>query len=482
MLLITKNLLACILVSCLGSIQFGFHLGILNVPSEILSCSEFKIPNELLPYEDTWLGSHNFKQCIPMDDEQLGILNAIFCLGGLFGSYFVGDFADRYGRRCASLYNCFLGILASLLLFSSGGFQSLLWGRFLMGVSCGVMIVISPLYSKEVTPAAWKGILDVLNQVSVKAGILFTQIIGLTFDDSYRWRWIFFTGAMLSLLNMFMWLRVDDSPRWLFSKGFRKDTERVLFELLGGTYDEAKKIVDEWTREAELQANMNNIDNNGGSNSNSSLISGPSSMWQYLRNDIYKNPRRIIAILLVGQQLCGINSLIFYGIRVINQVDPKHSIQINILLSLTTLLITFLTSIMIAILNRKPLLIISTIVIIISSLFMSVGINENKPLLLTINIFLYSIGYAIGLGPLPFVIMQEVSTPVDQKMGTKYGTAWNWIGSMIVGYIFPVLYDILVGHVYTIFAIVSILLACHIYQGVPETKNKKSFLEMWSGY
>lgn len=312
---ITKNLVASILVACLGAIQFGYHLGIMNVPSQVLSCSEFKVPNEDVPYVETWLGKSGFKQCIPLDDEQIGITNAIFCLGGIVGSFFVGTICNMYGRRIISLFNCLLSLIGALIIFSGNSFSTLLWGRLLTGVACGATLIVGPLFIKEVTPPHWKGFLNVTNQVMIKVGILLTQLIGIVLNDSYRWRWIFFCGAIAALVNLVLWLEIDDSPKWLFSRGDTLGAEMALFNLRGGLYQEAQEEVQTWQREVEQQNSLANVEPMGEYN----VMMGPSSFWQYIHKELYWRPRQIITILLMGQQFCGISSIVFYGVKVIDQ-------------------------------------------------------------------------------------------------------------------------------------------------------------------
>lgn len=77
---ITKALCYAIIVASIGSIQFGYHLSELNAPQQVLSCSEFDIPMEGYPYDRTWLGKRGYKQCIPLNDEQIGIVTSVFAL------------------------------------------------------------------------------------------------------------------------------------------------------------------------------------------------------------------------------------------------------------------------------------------------------------------------------------------------------------------------------------------------------------------
>lgn len=235
---ITKALCYAIIVASIGSIQFGYHLSELNAPQQVLSCSEFDIPMEGYPYDRTWLGKRGYKQCIPLNDEQIGIVTSVFCIGGILGSYFATSLANIYGRKFSSLINCTLNIVGSLIIFNSNSYRGLIIGRILVGISCGSLIVIIPLFIKEVAPSGWEGLLGSMTQICIRLGVLLTQGIALPLTDSYRWRWILFGSFLIAVLNFFMWFIVDESPKWLLAHGRVTDAKLSLCKLRGVTFDE----------------------------------------------------------------------------------------------------------------------------------------------------------------------------------------------------------------------------------------------------
>lgn len=97
---LTKPLVLATLVACFGSIQYGYHMSELNAPQQVLSCSRTVVPPGVdYPYEHTWLGRHGFDKCVSLDDQQIGLVTSIFSLGGLAGSLYAGNLADKYGRK-----------------------------------------------------------------------------------------------------------------------------------------------------------------------------------------------------------------------------------------------------------------------------------------------------------------------------------------------------------------------------------------------
>ena len=100
---LTYKLLIGTIVACLGSIQYGYHIAELNAPEQFLVCSEIGTN-----YSDI--------DCIPMSDSQFGLVTSMFSIGGLLGSFFIGHYSQRYGRRRTSLYISMIAGLGSLVM------------------------------------------------------------------------------------------------------------------------------------------------------------------------------------------------------------------------------------------------------------------------------------------------------------------------------------------------------------------------------
>ncbi|AJR82453.1 Vps73p [Saccharomyces cerevisiae YJM1573] len=461
---ITKALCYAIIVASIGSIQFGYHLSELNAPQQVLSCSEFDIPMEGYPYDRTWLGKRGYKQCIPLNDEQIGIVTSVFCIGGILGSYFATSLANIYGRKFSSLINCTLNIVGSLIIFNSNSYRGLIIGRILVGISCGSLIVIIPLFIKEVAPSGWEGLLGSMTQICIRLGVLLTQGIALPLTDSYRWRWILFGSFLIAVLNFFMWFIVDESPKWLLAHGRVTDAKLSLCKLRGVTFDEAAQEIQDW--QLQIESGDPLIEP-----TTTNSISGSNSLWKYLRDRTNVKSRHVITVLLFGQQFCGINSIVLYGTKIISQLYPQHAIRINFFISMVNVLVTILVSLLIHSLPRKPLLMTSTVLVSVTAFIMGIAMNHNKMNLLIVFSFIYMGVFTMGLNPLPFIIMREISKPQDMVLAQRYGTICNWVGTFIIAYTFPIIHDVLSGYVFIIFAIIACSISAFIWKKVPETKR-----------
>lgn len=463
---LTAQVVFTTFVACLGSVQYGYHTAELNAPQQVMSCSEFRIPSEDLPYEKTWLGSRGLKQCVPLDDEQIGVITAMFCVGGVLGSYYAGRLADRFGRRQVTFLTSVIGFVGSIILFASNSYLGFIVGRIVVGVASGASIVVTPLTINEIAPQEWRGALGSMNQVFINLGILLTQSLALKLADSYRWRWLLFAGAVVALTNFVLLFKTKESPRWLTAQGRTLEAEIALYTLRKGSYQDARNEVQQWRRETPDQE----------------LADQGPSLWQYFKDPTYQKPRRAITVTLTGQQLCGINSIVFYGVKVISQLLPTYAIQINFAISILNVLMTFIASLVMDRFGTKTLLMSSTALMAVASTAISLGINSHAAALLVSATFIYIASFAVGLGPIPFVIIGQLSAPQDAATAQSYGTVCNWLATAFVAYTFPLVHGMLGGYVYLLFAITAAAFTAYTYWRIPETRNKSGYCQVWADY
>lgn len=490
---VTSSLVFATIVVCFGSIQYGYHMAELNAPGQVLSCTEFIEPwPEAGPYADTWFGKHGFQQCLPLTEEQMGFATSIFSIGGLVGSLYAGRVADRYGRKKYSFTNCIIGIIGSLLLFRANSYAQLIAGRFIAGISCGSCIVVTPLFINEISPKELRGSLGSMNQVCINVGILLTQLLALKYADSYRWRWLMLAGAILALIQFLLLFKIDESPLWLASRGDLDGAEHVLRGLRGGDRRRSRGEVDEWlqsrgsSRPATGSADYTQMNSHASQQSappesvTSSSSQQDVSVKNYFTDPRYSKSRWAITVILVSQQFCGIGSIIFYGVKLVSGQLPQYAVLVNFGISILNVVVTLGASSLVDHWGRKPLLTASAGAISISSIFLSTGIVTNNAAMLVASTFMYIAVFAIGLGPIPFLVISELSPPEASGIAQSYGTTCNWIGTFIVGYGFPILNEWLHGYSFLVFAAYAAAFTLYIHLKVPETKGKQDYDLVWN--
>ncbi|CAH2350265.1 probable metabolite transport protein [[Candida] railenensis] len=481
---LTPKLIANVAIICIGSLQFGYHMAELNSPESVISCRISK-PNPLVPYAESWFGSHGFEMCISMTAEQVGTITSIFSLGGLLGSFFVGSIADKIGRKRTGLLHCGIYLVGSTLNGIANTYTAILVGRFVAGLGAGAALAIGPVFINEIAPAKVKGFLGSMNQVSVNIGILITQFLALIWCDNNNWRLLLLTGSVLAIFNFVaIFFYVDESPMWLYNNGFTSKAYQVLHDIRGGEYVQAREEVNSWKSHVSGTSSNESDDllqEEGAAAPAVAYSSQPSiTLSTYLSSPEYFNSRLVSTGILIAQQFCGINSIIFYGVSVLISVFPDYAILINCLISIVNVVVTFGSAPLIDKLGRKPLLLGSVTVMGISSSIMGFGIISSSAILSIVGTFTYITAFATGLGPIPFLLVSEVTQPKVKAVAQSWGTACNWFATGLVGLLFPILKNSWIGGgVYFIFTAFCALTYLFIKRYIPETKGLSTYEEVW---
>lgn len=482
---LTANLIATVAFVCIGSLQFGYHMAELNSPEAILSCSK-SVPGAE-PYEQSFFGSRGFPRCIPLSNEQVGLVTSIFSIGGLVGSFYVGTVADSIGRKKTALLHNVVFFVGSALNGVSNSYYVLLSGRFIAGIGAGSALVVTSLVINEIAPAPYKGFLGSMNQVSVNIGILLTQILALWWGNDNDWRLLLFMGAVIAAVNfVLVLLYVEESPLWLLNSGFSAKAFTTLHRLRGGDYASARLEVNSW--KSDSLSNTSNATPEQDSLLQEEDVADPSpshqdgkvSLKKYLTSSEYTNSKIVATGILVLQQFCGINSIIFYGVSVLISIFPNESVLINCMISVVNAVVTFASAPLVDKLGRKPLLLTSVTFMGLLSTILGLGIIYTNAVLSIIGTFVYITFFAIGLGPIPFLLVGEVTQPKAKALAQSWGVTMNWLATFIVGFLFPILKNSWIGGgVYYIFTAMCALSYLFIKNYIPETKGRNTYEEVW---
>lgn len=471
--MITTRLVVTIVVICLGSFQFGYHMAELNLPELIISCS-VSVPGTL-PYADSWFGRRGFSRCIPLTTLQIGMVTSIFGIGGLFGSLYIGSVSDKYGRKRALVVHCLLYVVGSTMNGLANGFWTIVVGRFIAGLGAGAALVITSIFINELAPSEYKGALGAMNQASVNLGILYTQVLALGWCDDNQWRKLLLMGTLVGLLDLAAVVGViDESPVWLAANGHANDAFTIIHKLRGGDYALARNEVKSWKLSGDDEESVPLTE------PEAALPRAQVPLREYLTSRTYNGSKIVATGILVLQQFCGINSIIFYGVSVLVAIFPTHAIAINCLILVVNVVVTFIAAPLVDQLGRKPLLLTSVSAMGVLTVLMGFGILATNSVLSIVGTFGYITFFALGLGPIPFLIVSEVTQPNAKALAQSWGMTMNWLATFVVGMLFPVLKSSwLGGGVYFIFTAMCALSFVFVQRCIPETKNTTSYEQVW---
>lgn len=131
------------------------------------------------------------------------------------GAYLFGRLGDRYGRKPVLMLN----IVSFSVLEAASGFAptmtAFLIVRTLFGIAMGGEWGLGSALTFESIPVSARGAVSGLLQAGYPSGFFLATVVFREFYDDLGWRWLFIIGALPSLLVLFIWRGVRESPAWV---------------------------------------------------------------------------------------------------------------------------------------------------------------------------------------------------------------------------------------------------------------------------
>lgn len=192
--------------------------------------------------------------------------------------------------------------------------------------------------------------------------------------------------------------------------------------------------------------------------------------------------KAIIAVIgvMLAQQLCGINSVIMYSRSFLRDLLPTTAGIITIAVGALNLVMTIACAPLSDRLGRKTCLLLSIAGMGINSLVLGFALEFGVQILAAVATLLIVASFAVGLGPIPFILANELVGPEAVGATQSVALAANWIATFLVAQFFPILKVILDrGRVFFLFAGLAVLFFSFVLWWVPETKGKKNADEVW---
>jgi sugar porter (SP) family MFS transporter len=387
--------------------------------------------------------------------EQDAVVSGLL-LGAAIGAVIAGRISDRVGRRPTIIATSLLFILGILVIVISQSLAELIVGRFLVGLAVGSSSSVVIVFLSEISPPAQRGRIVSANQLMVTAGIVVAYLVDYAFSTSGDWRAMFGVAfAPAALLGLGM-LAMPETPRYLASHGRDDDARRVLMRMLGTT-DEGK-----------IEEEMSHIDRS---------ISDP-PRWRAL---LAPNLRRVLVVgmgLAVLQQVTGINTVIYFAPTLLNDtgLGSSNSILNAIPIGAVNLIVTVIALVIIDKVGRRPLLVSSLTGMTLSLIGLGVAFelsgSARSDLALTFLI-LYVGSFAIGFGPVFWLLIAEIYPGEVRGEANSVATAANWLANFVVALTFLDLVEAFgQSAVFWGFAVISVFSIVFTLRFVPETQHK----------
>ncbi|KKK19175.1 hypothetical protein ARAM_007068 [Aspergillus rambellii] len=444
---VTPYLIYLVFITTLGPLQFGYHLAELNAPQAVITCERKSI------HSSTPQISVNLPQCIPMTPSQFGLVSSIYTLGGLLGALLAGPVSTKHGRSFALRATTLFFILGPVAETLASNIPVLSIGRLLSGVGSGAAIVVGPIYISEIAPPSARGFFGAFTQVMTNVGILLTQTLGYFFSEGSMWRIILAIAGIIGAMELLGLTLVPESPTWLAEHQKGDLARRVLQRIRGKDIDIRGEL------EGAIIASSSDE-----AGEEQSLLTPPSSnlppkqppitMARVFMDPDYRPAIIAVVGVMVAQQFTGINSIIMYSVSLLQSILPTTAALLSVLISAINLIMTLACSPLPDKIGRKSCLLLSISGMGFNSILLAVGIYFNMKPLCAVAVLLFVASFAVGLGPVPFILASELVGPEAVGATQSWALAANWTATFIVAQFFPMLNDALGGRgkIYWLFA------------------------------
>uniref|UniRef100_A0A665UID2 Solute carrier family 2, facilitated glucose transporter member 1-like n=1 Tax=Echeneis naucrates TaxID=173247 RepID=A0A665UID2_ECHNA len=437
----------------IGSLQFGYNTGVINAPQNvsIISCQRSLF----------WvqLSHHWFSE--PISQGTLTALwslsVAIFSVGGMFGSFSVGIFVNRFGRRNSMLMANVLAFIAALLMgFSkmAASYEMLIIGRFIVGLYSGLSTGFVPMYVEEISPTSLRGALGTLHQLGVVIGILVAQVFGIESILGNATLWPLLLGFTLlpSVLQCVLLPLCPESPRYLLINCNEESKLR-------GTEDVSEDMQE--MREESLQMKKEKA------------VTIP----ELFRSSVYRQPIFVAIMLHLSQQLSGINAVFYYSTGIFERAGVSQPVYATIGAGVVNTAFTVLF--VVERMGRRPLHLIGLMGMAVSAVFLTV--LRWMSYVSIAAIFSFVAFFEIGPGPIPWFIVAELFSQGPRPAAIAVAGFCNWSANFLVGMCFQYVEQLCGPFVFIIFTILLLGFFVFTYFKVPETKGR-TFDEISAGF
>lgn len=394
----------------------------------------------------------------------IGWITSAVMFGAIFGGAMAGQLSDRLGRRKMILISAIIFVIGSILsgIAPHNGEYYLIGVRILLGLAVGAASALVPAYMSEMAPARLRGRLSGLNQTMIVSGMLLSYVVDFLLKDlpeTMAWRLMLGLAAVPAIILFLGVLRLPESPRFLVKHGLVDEARRVL-GYIRNTKDEV---------EAEL-ADIKNMTATEANLKEPSLATLFSDKYRYL----------VTAGVGVAafQQFQGANA-IFYYIPLIVEKATGQAASSQLMWPIIQGVLLVLGSLIFLVIadkfNRRTLLTVGGTIMGLSFILPAVInsiIPNADPMMIVFFLCIYVAFYSFTWAPLTWVIVGEIFPLAIRGRAAGLASSFNWIGSFLVGLLFPIMTASLSQEtVFAIFGVICMLGVCFIRNCVPETRG-----------
>jgi sugar porter (SP) family MFS transporter len=397
------------------------------------------------------------KKSFGLSSFQQELVTSLLLVGCMIGALTAGRIADKVGRKLTVLGTAIVFIIGVLLAAFTPTYGVLLVARVVIGLAVGTSSMIVPLYIGEVVPPRSRGALVSLNQLAITIGILTSYLIAYGLASSGNWRLMFGLAAIPAAVLFVGMLFQRESPHWLVAQG-REEEARATLRLVRGPQDDIDAEVAEVKEVSRRSSGI---------------------------AEVFASPvRRVLLIgvmLAVFQQITGVNTIIYYAPTLLQGAGFGNSAAIlaEVGVGGVNVLLTIAAVLLLDRVGRRPLLLTGTVgmfigLVVVALTFIHGQQLSGTPALVAVaGLMLYQASFAIGLGPVFWLLIAEIYPLKVRGAAMSVATIANWAANFVVTISFLTLLSAIGGTgVFFLYAFLTLVALFYFNKMVPETKGR----------
>lgn len=408
------------LVAAVGGFLYGYDTGLVN---DIL---EMNYVTSHFPGNGTDFSVH-----------ERSLITAILSLGTFIGALIAPFLSDTYGRRLSIIISSGIVFnIGNILQVAAYNNALLCVGRFVSGVSVGILSAIVPLYQAEASPKWVRGSVVYLYQWAITWGFLIASAIcqgtrRMTNSGSYRvpigfqflWAIILYSGMVF----------LPESPRFFVQKN-QLDKALLALSKLRRIEKDDPDLIEELV---EIKASYDY-----------EMSFGKTKLIDCFRNGGGRNKQPLRMLTGMGvqffQQCSGINFIFYYGVNFFSSTSISNYFLMSFITYAVNTIFTIPGILLIEVIGRRKLLLCGGVGMTISNLIIGIVGASNAATVISSKLSIsfacvFISFYASSWGGCAWALTSDLYGISIRQKAISVAASTNWLINFICAYITPYL-------------------------------------------